>query len=175
MCWSMWTPGRPVWHTTLRRSVIFPYITSYLSFRELPLLLELLDSVRAVGRGCDVLLVDGSGMLHHRHAGIATHLGVVANQATIGVTKKLLCGQVDIADMTPLESRPVVLEGRAIGAAIRPTAGSHRPIFISPGHRLDAAFAENVVRRLLRGRRLPEPLYWADRFSRAAAREAKVE
>jgi deoxyribonuclease V len=77
--------------------------------------------------------------------------------------------------MTPLESRPVVFEDRTIGAAIRPTAGSHRPIFVSPGHRLDAAFAESVVRRLLRGRRLPEPLYWADRFSRAAARDAKVE
>jgi hypothetical protein len=29
-------------------------------------------------------------------------------------------------------------------------------------------FAERVVKRLLLGRRLPEPLYWADRLSRKA-------
>ena len=48
----------------------FPYITSYLAFRELPILLELLDEVRAAGRLAELLLVDGSGILHQRHAGI---------------------------------------------------------------------------------------------------------
>jgi deoxyribonuclease V len=118
-------------------------------------------------------MVDGTGRLHPRHAGIATHLGVVARQPTIGVTKKLLCGRVDVEGMRPLDSRPVELEGRPIGAAVRPTAGSRRPIFVSPGHRVDVALAETLVRRLLAGRRLPEPLYWADRFSRAAARETR--
>ena len=165
--------GETLWHTTLRRPVPFPYISSYLSFRELPLLLELLETVRTEGHRCDVLMVDGTGRLHPRHAGIATHLGVVAGQPTIGVTKKLLCGRVDIEGMRPLDSRPVELEGRPIGAAVRPTAGSRRPIFVSPGHRVDLALAEALVRRLLAGRRLPEPLYWADRFSRAAAREAR--
>ena len=62
-------------------------------------------------------------------------------------------------------------EGRRIGVAIRPTAGSRRPIFVSPGHRVNLAFSECVVRRLILGRRLPEPLYWADRLSRRAGRE----
>ena len=81
------------------------------------------------------------------------------------------CDMPDLADMEPEESRPVVHEGRTIGAALRPTAGSRRPIFISPGHRVNLARAEYVVRRLLAGRRLPEPLYWADRLSRAAGRQ----
>jgi hypothetical protein len=34
---------------------------------------------------------------------------------------------------------------------------------------VDLPFAERLVRRLLRGRRLPEPLYWADRLSRRSA------
>ena len=96
---------------------------------------------------------------------------MTAGIATIGVTKKLLCGSVDRADMGPEESRPVVHEGRVIGAAVRATAGSRRPIFLSPGHRVDLATSERVVRRLLAGRRLPGPLYWADRLSRAAGRE----
>ena len=70
--------GQLVWSTTVRRRVVFPYITTYLSFREIPILLDLLDEVRSAGRMAEVLLVDGSGILHHRHAGIASHLGVVA-------------------------------------------------------------------------------------------------
>jgi len=162
--------GRLAWSTTIRRPVGFPYITSYLAFRELPVLLDLVDAVRAAGRLAGVVLVDGSGMLHPRQAGIATHLGVVARLPTIGVTKKRLCGRVDLEGLEPEESRPVVFEGRPLGVALRPTSGSRRPIFVSPGHRVDLAFAELVVRRLLVGRRLPEPLYWADRLSRAAGR-----
>jgi deoxyribonuclease V len=160
-----------IWKTTVRRPVRFPYITSYLSFRELPLLMDLLDEVELQDRIADVILVDGSGMLHHRHAGIATHLGVARGVSTVGVTKKLLCGSVSIDGMEPMESRGVLLDGETIGVALRPTAGSRRPIFISPGHRIDVAQSEAIVRDLLRGRRLPEPQYWADRLSRQAARQ----
>jgi deoxyribonuclease V len=160
--------GELVWSTTMRRRVTFPYISTYLSFREIPILLDLLDEVRKAGRMAQVLMVDGGGILHHRHAGIASHLGVAASLPTVGVTKKLLCGQVDIEAMTPGESRPVIFEEQLLGVALRPTAGSHRPIFISPGHRVDLEFCERLVRRLLLGRRLPEPIYWADRLSRSA-------
>ena len=64
---------------------------------------------------------------------------------------------------------PTDEEARPIGIALRPTAGSRRPIFISPGHRVDLPFCEQVVRRLLTGRRLPEPLYWADRLGKKEA------
>ena len=158
--------GRLVWSITVRRRVTFPYISTYLSFREIPILLDLLDAVRAADRMAPVVLVDGSGILHHRHAGIASHLGVVAAIPTVGVTKKLLCGQVDIKEMTPAQPRPIVFNDQLTGVAIRPTAGSLRPIFVSPGHRVDVAFCEELVRRLLCGHRLPEPLYWADRLSR---------
>ncbi|MEN6557620.1 MAG: endonuclease V, partial [Thermoguttaceae bacterium] len=55
---------------------------------------------------------------------------------------------------------------RLIGAAVRPTAGREPLIFVSPGHRTDVAFAEQLTRRLLMGRRLPSPVDWADRLSR---------
>jgi deoxyribonuclease V len=137
-----------------------------LSFRELPSLLDLIAEVRAAGKMAEVILVDGSGILHPRRAGAASHLGVAAGVSTIGVTKKLLCGRVDIEEMQPLESRPVQFEDHLIGFAIRPTAGSLRPLFVSPGHGVDLTFSEEVVRQTLLGRRLPEPLYWADRLSK---------
>ena len=162
--------GELVWSATIRRRVVFPYISTYLAFRELPILLDLIDEVRRAGRLAELVLVDGNGILHQRRAGIASHLGVLASLPTIGVTKKLLCGSVALEGLEPEESRPVVLDDRVIGLAVRPTAGSRRPIFISPGHRTNLAFAECAVRQLLRGRRLPEPLYWADRLSRRAGR-----
>jgi deoxyribonuclease V len=190
-------PRRGFWSTTVQCPAPFPYISGFLSFRELPVHALLLEQAEAAGRLADVILVDGSGILHPRRAGIATHLGVLANRPTIGVTKKLLCGSVAADDvepireplgepaaterdegkrrredrgLKPLESRPVLLEGRVVGVAMRPTAGSHRPIFVSPGHQVSVGFAEAVVRRLLLGRRLPEPLFWADRLSREAGR-----
>jgi deoxyribonuclease V len=163
--------GRRVWSTTVRRPISFPYITTYLSFREIPVLLDLIEAVRAEGKLAEMLLVDGSGILHHRHAGIATHLGVVASIATIGVTKTLLFGRVDLKGMEPGESRGVYQGDRTIGVAIRTTPRSRRPIFVSPGHRVGLELAETVVRQLLVGHRLPEPLYWADRLSRAAGRK----
>jgi deoxyribonuclease V len=84
--------GELLWSTTIRREVRFPYISSYLTFRELPLLIELIDEVRAQDRLAEVVLVDGTGVLHPRQAGIACHLGVVTDLLTVGVTKKLLCG-----------------------------------------------------------------------------------
>jgi len=160
---------RLAWSTTLRLPVRFPYISSFLSFRELPILLELIERVRAAGRMAELVVVDGSGVLHPRGAGIACHFGVLAPAAAIGVSKKLLCGKVDLAGMAPGEARPVLIGGRRRGVALRPTSGNRRPIFISPGHRIGVGMAERVIRRLLLGRRLPEPQYWADRLSRSAA------
>ena len=158
--------GRLVWSHTIRRPVTFPYITSFLSFRELPLLLPLLDAVQAEGKLTTVVMVDGSGVLHPTGAGIASHLGVIASVPTIGVTKKPLHGQVGIEDMKPGESRPVLVNGRPSGVALRPESGTRRPIFVSPGHRVDLAYAERLTRMLMFGRRLPAPVYWADRLSR---------
>ena len=162
--------GELLWSTTIRRRIRFPYITSYLTFRELPLLIELIDEVRSRDRIAPVVLVDGTGILHPRQAGIASHLGVVTGLPTIGVTKKLLCGRVEIAGLQPLESRPVVFGDQPIGAAMRPDSGTGRPLFISPGSGINLASAEQIVRAVLAGRRLPLPLYWADRLSRHHAK-----
>ena len=99
----------------------------------MPLLLELLGAVRVAGRLPEVLLVDGTGILHQRHAGIASHLGVAAGLPTVGVTKKLLCGQVDLEGLEPGQSCLVVLDEEIVGVALRPTATSRRPTSVSPG------------------------------------------
>jgi deoxyribonuclease V len=158
--------GELVWAKTIRRQVVFPYITGFLGFRELPILLELLAEVQAEGRLARLLLVDGSGVLHPRRAGSAAHLGVLARLPTIGVTKTLLCGEVEPTGIQPGEARAVLLLGQAAGMAFRPNSRSHKLLYVSPGHLVDAEFALRVVARLCRGRFLPEPLYWADLLSK---------
>ncbi len=157
-----------IWSTTVRCQVDFPYISSYLSFRELPVLMELLAAARAADRIADIYLIDGAGIMHPRRAGVATHFGVLADVPTIGVTKKLLAGSFDARDIPAGEPRDVTDGGELLGTAIRPRESSKKFIWISPGHRCDVTTASEVVLNMLRGRRLPEPIYWADRISRQA-------
>jgi deoxyribonuclease V len=157
--------GALLWSTTLETEVAFPYISGYLAFRELPVLLQLVERARAEDRLADVVLVDGHGLLHHRHAGIATHLGIVANIPTIGVGKKLLCGQVNLQEMSPTEPRPILHDACLVGMALKAKASS-RPIFVSPGQFMTVADAVRLVQLLFHGHRLPEPIYHADRLSR---------
>lgn len=162
--------GRSVWSTTLSRRVTFPYIPGYLAFRELPVLLDLLEHVKSQQPLAELILVDGNGILHPRRAGIATHLGVATETPTIGIGKSLLCGQVNSTGMTAGDSRPVTYDGRIVGMVLKAKETS-RPIYVSPGHKIDVADGVRIARLLFQGHRLPEPVFQADGLSRRAAVE----
>jgi deoxyribonuclease V len=148
----------------------FPYIPTYLAYRELPLLVSLMGAVRAEGRAPGVVLVDGSGSLHPRGLGIACHLGVACDLPTIGVSKSMLCGRLSGPDVSDPEVHIIEINGRQAGAALPVRPGSKKQVFVSSGHRTDLGSSIAVVRKVLLGRPLPEPLYWADRISRQAVK-----
>lgn len=162
--------GERLWAATVECEAAFPYIPSYLTFRELPVLARLFEIASAENRLADAYLVDGSGRAHPRRFGVACHLGVTIDRPTIGVTKKLLTGRVDTKGLSLGESRPIADGDEILGAALRACATSEQVLYVSPGNRVDVRYAQRVVSRVLLGRRLPEPLYWADRLSRATAR-----
>lgn len=166
---------RPIWCATLIRPVWFPYITGYLAFRELPPYIDLLSRVRDFDRLAPVVMVDGSGRLHPRRSGIACNLGVVADVATIGVTKKLLVGRVDTSETIESGKSVAIFDsdGVEFGRAFKSSPRSKRLIYVSVGHGLDLATADWLVRASLAGHRLVEPIRWADRLSRQAATETK--
>lgn len=163
-----------LWSTTLTAAVTFPYIPTFLSFRELPMLLTLVENVRRQNRLADMFFVDGNGILHDRRMGIASMLGIAADIATVGISKKLLCGRVDWEGMKHLETRTVIDGDEVLGVAIRSRSRS-KPIFVSPGHRVDLGTAVKTASQLLGGHRLPEPTYWADKLSREEARRILAE
>ena len=156
---------------TVEQQTDFPYIPTYLAFRELPILLALLNAVKDADQMADVVLVDGTGLLHHRHAGIASHLGVLTDVPTVGVTKRLLYGDVDTDGMTTHEVRWVTDPERPedrLGAAVKTTPRAN-PIYVSIGHRVDLDTAVDLVLKLS-SRKLPEPIRRADHLSREATR-----
>jgi len=69
-----------------------PYVSTFLAFREVPFLSELLEELKIENPSMfpQVLLVDGNGLLHPEGFGLACHLGVLNNLPTIGIGKTFL-------------------------------------------------------------------------------------
>jgi len=136
-----------------RQRVTFPYIPGLLSFRELPAVLEAFRSLKAVP---DVVLVDGQGIAHPRRLGLAAHLGLWLDLPTIGCAKSRLCG----SHGEPLQARgarvPLLDGDELIGEVVR-TRDGVKPLYISPGHKVDIETAADFVLTCGGGYRLPEP------------------
>ncbi|ELZ36459.1 endonuclease V [Halorubrum tebenquichense] len=160
-----------------------PYVPGLLAFREGDPILAALDALAA---DPDLLICDGSGRIHFREAGLATHVGVLRDAPSVGVAKNLLCGEPD----EPTEERPegwrtpvradgavtTAEPGTAIGHAFQsrqyPTSKRVNPLYVSPGHRVSAETAVDLVAALCAGYKLPEPTRFADAHADAAKRDA---
>ncbi|ELY98689.1 endonuclease V [Natrialba chahannaoensis JCM 10990] len=159
-----------------------PYIPGLLSFREGGAILAALESLAVEP---DLFLFDGSGRIHFRQAGIATHIGVVRDVPSIGVAKSLLCGslQGDTANLSAgtrvaIEADDSVdaPEGTLLGYAVqtRQYDSPNRyinPLYVSPGHRVGPETAADLALGLAGTYKLPEPVRLADSY----ATEAKGE
>ena len=133
----------------------FPYVPGLLSFREAPLLYEVLKPLK---RRFDVLLVDGQGIAHPRRFGIASHLGVLLGKPTIGCAKSRLCGDepADLANARGARA-PLYHRGARVGTVLRTRPGV-KPVYVSVGHLCRLRWAEELVLALATRYRLPEPL-----------------
>eukprot|EP00297_Palpitomonas_bilix_P025672 CAMPEP_0113894188 /NCGR_PEP_ID=MMETSP0780_2-20120614/16553_1 /TAXON_ID=652834 /ORGANISM="Palpitomonas bilix" /LENGTH=273 /DNA_ID=CAMNT_0000884649 /DNA_START=86 /DNA_END=907 /DNA_ORIENTATION=- /assembly_acc=CAM_ASM_000599 len=68
-----------------------PYINGFLAFREVEHLVPLIHKCKASKPEVypQLWMVDGNGTIHPRGLGIASHLGVLLGEITVGVAKKL--------------------------------------------------------------------------------------
>lgn len=148
----------PVDYALARLPVTFPYVPGLLSFRECPVILRALEQLRVVP---DLLLCDGHGVAHPRRLGIAAHLGVLTGLPTVGVAKKRLCGRHGAVPEGRGEWTPLKDGDETLGAVLRTRPGV-KPLFISPGHRLDLPAALELVMHCTTRYRLPETTRWAD-------------
>lgn len=140
----------------------FPYIPGLLSFREIPAILAALARLAATP---DLLMVDGQGIAHPRRMGIAAHLGVLLDMPAIGVAKSRLTGDYAEPGMEKGATSPLTDKGERIGTVLRSKDGV-KPLFVSPGHRVDVPAALDMTQRCLTRYRLPEPTRMADKYSK---------
>ena len=144
------------------RPISFPYVPGLLSFREAPVVLDALSSLRARP---DLLMCDGQGYAHPRRLGLASHLGVYLDMPSIGCAKSRLIGSYAEPGPNKGSVSPLTDHGETIGMVLRSKTGT-RPLFISIGHMIDLATAVLLVNQCLRGYRLPEPTRLADKLSK---------
>lgn len=165
-----------------RAELAIPYIPGLLAFREGA---PILDALKRLSVEPDLLVFDGSGRIHYRQAGIATHVGVIFDRPAIGVTKNLLCGTPtgSLEGALPAGSRVPILadeavdapDGTELGYAFQsrqfpnPSRRHVNPVYVSPGHRVGVDRAVDLVETLCAGYKLPEPIRLAD----SAAAECK--
>lgn len=123
-------------------AIRFPYIPGYLSYREY-------KYIERLAKGFDgLLLIDGNGILHPRHFGLASFAGVLLDTATVGVAKSLLLGK---------EANGWIEDkGSRIGYRL------NKKTIISPGNRISLASSVREITMLF-DRMYPEILKIADK------------
>ncbi|WP_290635257.1 deoxyribonuclease V [Aquisalimonas sp.] len=154
-----WPDLTPLETVIGRAPVTFPYIPGYLSFREMP---AILDAMVRLEQLPDLLLCDGQGIAHPRRLGIASHLGLWLDRPAIGVGKSRLCGSHEEVGEQRGDQQPLMDGDTRIGTVLR-TRSRVKPVFVSPGHRVSHDGAVAWVMATLSRYRLPEPIRAADR------------
>lgn len=135
--------------------LMFPYIPGLLAFREGPAFLAAWEKLE---HKPNLLMFDGQGIAHPRGIGIASLMGLWVERPTIGVAKSRLYGRHEEPGAEAGSSVPLndpYNPKRTIGAVIRSKVRT-KPLYISPGHRIDVEHAVAFVLRCLKGYRLPE-------------------
>jgi deoxyribonuclease V len=152
-----------------------PYIPGLLAFREGEPIIAALEQLDVEP---DLLLVDGSGRIHYREAGLATHVGVCLDVPAVGVAKSLLCGTPSAPVDALQEGERVLIEadaemtapgGEVVGYAYQsrqyPDSTTVNPLYVSPGHRVSAGTAVDLVAAAGGEYKLPRPIRLADRHA----------
>lgn len=132
--------------------VTFPYVPGLLSVREVPPVLACNARLQATP---ELVVSDGQGTAHPRRMGLACHLGLWLGVPTIGCAKSRLTGRHrEPGWRRGCATRLYNADDEEIGRCLR-TRDGVRPVYCSPGHRIDGTTAMRWLRRLCRGYRLP--------------------
>jgi len=137
----------------VKGNLAFPYIPGLLSFRESPLVLTAFEKLSCIP---DLVMVDGQGIAHPRRMGLACHIGLFLDVATVGCAKSRLCGSHQPPDEESGSYARLVDKDETVGVALRTKTGV-KPLYISTGHKISLENAVYWVLKCCKGYRLPEP------------------
>jgi len=143
--------------------ISFRYIPGLLSFREGPILIKTFQRLRLKP---DIMIYDGQGIAHPRGMGLASHMGLWLDLASIGCAKTPLLNEFISPGPLKGSSEWIRKEGKKVDAVLR-TKEKVKPLFISPGHRIDLPTSIKLILESCKGFRFPEPLRKAHQASRS--------
>ena len=131
-----------------------PYLKGFLAYREGPAISE---AYAKLENKPDVMIFDGHGILHPRRIGMASHMGVLLDQTSIGVAKQPLVGEA---------KGNIVYVDKEARAELVVTREHSKPIYVSPGHKVSLKTSVEIVRNCMRfPHKLPEPLHLAHKYA----------
>lgn len=145
-----------------RVRITLPYVPGFLSFREEPAVIAAYNKLK---NKPDMILFDGQGIAHPRKAGLACAFGITLDKPTIGCAKSRLIGEYTDPDKYRGSASPLFFNEQVIGYVLR-TKDNTKPIFVSPGHKVSLATAQQIALACCIKYRIPEPLRFAHTFSK---------
>jgi deoxyribonuclease V len=137
-----------------KSNIEYPYIPGLFILRESK---PILRTLKLLKNTFQLLLIDGHGILHPRRCGLASYIGIITGNPTIGVAKSLLCGTLQ-ADNFVKYNKDI------LGYAIEKEGKTKKKmIYVSLGHKISLRTSIHMVRSLTKKEELiPEPLRIAD-------------
>jgi deoxyribonuclease V len=138
----------------------FPYIPTFLSFREGHAVIQALSKLK---HPFGVICFDGQGYAHPRRCGLASHISITLDVPGVGVAKSRLIGAFREPDPAAGSFTRLLDEQtrEQIGIVLR-TKDNCRPLYISIGHKTDLDSARKLVLACRTKYRIPEPTRQAD-------------
>jgi deoxyribonuclease V len=149
-------------HEIAVKKISFPYIPGYLTFREGPVIIEAINKLMIKP---DVIIFDGQGIAHPKGLGIASHIGVILDMPAIGCAKSRLIGTFKEPGERKGQWSHLKHNGKTIGAVLR-TRDNVRPVFISPGYKIDLKTSLEIIIHCVGNYRIPLPQRCADMLTR---------
>ena len=141
----------------ITEEIRYHYLSRLLAFREGPHIMHL---HRKIKHRPDVILFHAHGQAHPRRFGLASHLGVLFDVPTIGVSTRILVGQHTELDTEKGHQAPITYDGKNIGIALR-SKNNVKPVYVSVGHKTDLNSAIDITMGCVTRYRRPEPLRMA--------------
>lgn len=151
--------------------VEFPYVPGFLSFRELPPLAAAWERLR---RRPDAVIFDGQGIAHPRRFGLACHGGLLFDVPSVGCAKSLLVGTHGPLGEERGSTAEVVVGDEVVGMAVR-MRDRVKPVYVSPGHRMDLPTAVELVLSMGAGYREPETTRRSHRLANEARKNGEAK
>ncbi|MEZ0345936.1 MAG: endonuclease V [Infirmifilum sp.] len=156
------TTFSPVEASVVETEVRFPYIPTFLAFRET---WPAFKALQALKTPFQLVFVDGNGRLHPYKAGFACHLGVIIRKPTIGIAKKLLIGNVE-----KINERlgKVIYNNEVLAYAVR-LGRSKKYVYVSVGNMITLNTALKLTMYFTRkNASIPEPIRQAHLYATRA-------